>query len=333
MPKSVVFILGTVLILGAVACGGGASPSNSSKSAPSPPQATAPPAATAAPAPPVATAAPVLPTATAAPAIPTATAASAPPAATAASAPPAATAAPAPPAATAAPAPTDNLLTSLWIGELLDEVEANEILAGQNYTDKWLSVTGHISHLGGAVWPRSGYEIEIEDVGGYEIKNSGKVYCYPQSSQEPLLTKLVTGDRIIAKGIVEELEGSYLATVRLKSCLIEDPTFNPESIDPSCVSLQGSYEDGYGYLTVEFTAQNKCDVAVWFAVAGSATFLNNQPWSFTVTDYGGDYFVLGPNDILVKEDMVEKPDWADGRPGEIQAADLDISLASATGLP
>ena len=64
---------------------------------------------------------------------------------------------------------------SLWIGDLLDEVEANEILAGQTYKDTWISVTGHISHLGGAQWPRSGYEIEIVDVGGYEIKNSGNI--------------------------------------------------------------------------------------------------------------------------------------------------------------
>ena len=170
-------------------------------------------------------------------------------------------------------------------------------------------------------------------MGGYEIKNSGNIYCYLQSSQEPLLTKLVKGDRITVKGIVEELEALYLATVRLKSCLIDDITFNPEPIDPSCVSLQSSYEDSYGYLIVEFTAQNNCGVAVWFAVAGSATFITNQPWSFTVSDYGGDYFVLGPNDILVEEDMVEKPDWADGSLGEIYAVDLDISLASITGLP
>ena len=84
---------------------------------------------------------------------------------------------------------------------------------------------------------------------------------------------------------------------------------------------------------MEFTAQNNCGVAVWFAVAGSATFITNQPWSFTVSDYDGDYFVLGPDDILVDEEMVEKPDWADGSPGEISAVDLDISLASITGLP
>jgi len=234
-----------------------------------------------------------------------------------------------PPTATPVPVP----IAHLWVGELLDQVVANEITAGLNYTGKLISVTGHIAHLGGAVWPRSGYEIEIEDVGDYRTKNSGSLYCYPQSSQSPLLTEFVTGDRITVQGIVEELEALFLATVRLDSCSIDDVTFNPQPISPSCVSLQESWEDSYGYLTLDFKAQNGCDVAVWFTLAGSALFVNNQQWAFTVTEYAGDYFVLGPGDSLDESDMIEKPNWADGRPGEITTVDIDVSFASATGLP
>ena len=70
-----------------------------------------------------------------------------------------------------------------------------------------------------------------------------------------------------------------------------------------------------------------------FFIDGSARFTNNQPWSFAISAWGGEYFALGPGDSLIDETMVEKPDWADGRPGEIALVNLDIVLASDTGLP
>ena len=70
-----------------------------------------------------------------------------------------------------------------------------------------------------------------------------------------------------------------------------------------------------------------------FFIDGSARFANKQPWSFAISAWGGEYFALGPGGSLIDETMVEKPDWADGRPGEIALVNLDIVLASDTGLP
>ena len=70
-----------------------------------------------------------------------------------------------------------------------------------------------------------------------------------------------------------------------------------------------------------------------FFIDGSARFTHHQPWSFAISAWGGEYFALGHGDSLIDETMVEKPDWADGRPGEIALVNLDIVLASETGLP
>ena len=70
-----------------------------------------------------------------------------------------------------------------------------------------------------------------------------------------------------------------------------------------------------------------------FFIDGSARFTNNQPWSFTISAWGGEYFALGPGDSLIDETMVEMPDWTDGRPGETASVNQDIVLAPDTGLP